>query len=43
LDHALDCPSSNVFDCEHFRAALRDALPMAPQRSGPATVRPGPT
>ena len=22
LDHALRCPSPNVFDCEHFRAAL---------------------
>jgi DNA-binding transcriptional MerR regulator len=28
LDHALRCPSPNVFDCEHFRAALRDALPV---------------
>jgi DNA-binding transcriptional MerR regulator len=28
LDHALGCPSPNVFDCEHFRAALRDALPV---------------
>jgi len=27
LDHALGCPSPNVFDCEHFRAALRAALP----------------
>ena len=28
LDHALGCPSPNVFDCEHFRAALDDALPV---------------
>ncbi len=27
LDHALGCPSPNVVDCEHFRAAVRDALP----------------
>ena len=29
LDHALRCPSPNVFDCEHFRAALDSALPVA--------------
>jgi DNA-binding transcriptional MerR regulator len=28
LDHALQCPSPNVFDCEHFRASLREALPF---------------
>ncbi len=28
LDHALGCPSPNVFDCEHFQAALADALPV---------------
>lgn len=28
LDHALRCPSRNVFDCEHFRAALDVALPV---------------
>jgi DNA-binding transcriptional MerR regulator len=28
LDHALGCPSPNVFDCVHFRAALADALPV---------------
>lgn len=28
LDHALRCPSRNVFDCEHFRAALDAALPV---------------
>jgi DNA-binding transcriptional MerR regulator len=28
LDHALGCPSANVFDCEHFRAALDGALPV---------------
>ncbi len=27
LDHALRCPSRNVFDCEHFQAALDEALP----------------
>jgi DNA-binding transcriptional MerR regulator len=42
LDHALGCPSSNVFDCEHFRAALHDALPVTPERSVAATVRAGP-
>ena len=39
LDHALGCPSANVFDCEHFRAALQDALPMAADRSSTASVR----
>jgi DNA-binding transcriptional MerR regulator len=29
LDHALGCPSPNVFDCGHFRAALADALPVS--------------
>lgn len=29
LDHALRCPSRNVFDCEHFRAALDEALPVS--------------
>jgi DNA-binding transcriptional MerR regulator len=43
LDHALSCPSANVFDCEHFRAALHDALPIVPERSAPATVRAGRT
>jgi DNA-binding transcriptional MerR regulator len=28
LDHALGCPSPNVFDCVHFRAALEEALPV---------------
>jgi DNA-binding transcriptional MerR regulator len=28
LDHAIRCPSPNVFDCEHFQAALADALPV---------------
>jgi DNA-binding transcriptional MerR regulator len=27
LDHAFRCPSPNVFDCEHFRAHLANALP----------------
>jgi DNA-binding transcriptional MerR regulator len=35
LDHALRCASRNVFDCEHFRAALDGALP-ADARLGPA-------
>ena len=28
LDHALGCPSPNLFDCEHFQAALDEALPV---------------
>jgi hypothetical protein len=28
FDHALQCPSRNVFDCEHFRATLDDAFPV---------------
>jgi DNA-binding transcriptional MerR regulator len=28
LDHALRCPSRNVFDCEHFQSALDAALPV---------------
>ena len=43
LDHALDCPSSNVFDCVHFRAALQDALPMNQERSALTAVRAGRT
>jgi redox-sensitive transcriptional activator SoxR len=27
LDHALGCPEANVFDCGHFRDALRRSLP----------------
>jgi len=38
LDHALDCPSANVFDCEHFKAALHDALPMVPERAALPTA-----
>jgi DNA-binding transcriptional MerR regulator len=38
LDHALQCPSHNVFDCEHFRAALVGALP-ADASVGPAPRR----
>jgi DNA-binding transcriptional MerR regulator len=37
LDHALGCPSPNVFDCEHFQAALQDALPVTRVKTGPAT------
>ena len=29
LDHALRCPNSNVFDCEHFQTALDGALPVS--------------
>jgi len=36
LDHALGCPSPNVFDCEHFRAAVREALPVATGSSAPS-------
>jgi DNA-binding transcriptional MerR regulator len=36
LNHALGCPSPNVFDCEHFRAALSHAL-LVPDAGG---VRP---
>ncbi len=28
LDHALECPSPNVFLCSHFQAALHQALPV---------------
>jgi DNA-binding transcriptional MerR regulator len=34
LDHALRCPSPNVFDCEHFRAALADVLPVRSDAEG---------
>jgi DNA-binding transcriptional MerR regulator len=37
LDHALGCPSRNVFDCEHFQAALDGALP-GPRRGGRRTA-----
>lgn len=40
LDHALRCPSPNVFDCEHFRASLAGALPVRAD-SDPALVRRG--
>jgi DNA-binding transcriptional MerR regulator len=43
LDHALGCPSANVFDCEHFRAALHDALPVGPERSILASASKVPT
>jgi DNA-binding transcriptional MerR regulator len=39
LDHALQCPSSNVFDCEHFRARLREALPFDRHESRAAVPR----
>ena len=39
LDHALGCPSRNVFDCEHFRTALRAALPVT-EAGEPATEAP---
>ena len=38
LDHALGCPSPNVFDCEHFQSALRQALPSGDPAS-PKVVR----
>jgi DNA-binding transcriptional MerR regulator len=28
LTHALDCPSDNVFRCEHFRAELDSVIPV---------------
>lgn len=37
LDHALGCPSPNVFDCEHFQAALQQALPVTKVRAAAAT------
>jgi DNA-binding transcriptional MerR regulator len=43
LDHALGCPSPNVFDCEHFRAALDEALPVAADGRVASAVRAGPT
>jgi DNA-binding transcriptional MerR regulator len=45
LDHALDCPSPNVFDCEHFQAALEAALPVAPggRHSAAVALGVGPT
>jgi DNA-binding transcriptional MerR regulator len=39
LDHALRCRSPNVFDCEHFRARLRDALPFDPPEAQRAVPR----
>jgi DNA-binding transcriptional MerR regulator len=38
LDHALRCPSPNVFDCEHFQAALAEVLPV---RSDPEPLAVG--
>jgi DNA-binding transcriptional MerR regulator len=39
LDHALRCPSPNVFDCRHFRARLADALPFDHGDARPVTQR----
>jgi DNA-binding transcriptional MerR regulator len=39
LDHALQCPSPNAFDCEHFRARLREALPFDRADARPAVHR----
>jgi DNA-binding transcriptional MerR regulator len=39
LDHAVGCPSPNVFDCVHFRAALNEALPV---ESRPRAIKGGP-
>jgi len=46
LDHALACPSPNVFDCEHFQAVLAAALPVggrdrARSVESPTPRRPG--
>jgi DNA-binding transcriptional MerR regulator len=46
LDHALSCPSPNVFDCEHFQAALRQALPVTGPDASKTTssrAQPAPT
>jgi DNA-binding transcriptional MerR regulator len=37
LDHALGCPSPNVFDCQHFQAVLRRALPLGGHDEGEMT------
>ena len=40
IDHALGCRSANAFDCEHFQAALGQALPVqTPARSPAAEPR----
>jgi DNA-binding transcriptional MerR regulator len=40
IDHALGCRSANAFDCEHFQAALLQALPVErPARSPAAKPR----
>lgn len=28
IDHFVDCPSANAFECEHFQRGLRQALPF---------------
>ena len=37
LDHALHCPSPNVFDCEHFQAVLGAVLPAPTERGVSST------
>jgi DNA-binding transcriptional MerR regulator len=39
LDHALRCPSPNVFDCKHFRASLAQALPVHGDGDRPTAPR----
>ena len=41
LDHALGCPSPNLFDCGHFQVALDGALPVTRRGRRPATVHGG--
>jgi DNA-binding transcriptional MerR regulator len=33
LDHALECPSPNLMQCEHFRASAQHALNTTARRS----------
>ncbi len=37
LDHAMECPSPNVFECPHFQAVLHDTLPVT-TRTGVADI-----
>ena len=39
IDHALGCRSANAFDCQHFQAALRQALPVEKPTGRSAKVR----
>lgn len=40
LEHALQCPSDNVFRCEHFRAELAAVLPVDRSSRGPGSGPP---